>query len=82
MTRWWMGRGTSAVAVTLDQVDGDLNFYNWTDYMDPELITSFESEYGVDIVESFYDSNEAMLAQLQAGASYDLMFLPTTWSGS
>ena len=53
--------------------DGDLNFYNWTEYIDPELITAFESEYGVDVVEDFYDSNEAMLAKLQSGAIYDLI---------
>ena len=55
------------------QVDGDLNFYNWSEYIDPELITAFEGEYGVDVVESFYESNEAMLAQLQSGVSYDLV---------
>jgi spermidine/putrescine-binding protein len=41
--------------------------------MDPALITAFEEEYAVDIVEDFYESNEAMLAQLQAGASYDVI---------
>ena len=63
--------GTAACA--LEQVDGDLNFYNWSDYMDPELITAFEEQYDVAIVEDFYESNEAMLAQLQAGASYDVI---------
>lgn len=53
--------------------DGDLNLYNWSDYMDPELITAFEEEFAVDIVETFYDSNEAMLAQIQAGLVYDLV---------
>jgi len=62
-----------AAACALDQVDGDLNFYNWSDYMDPALITAFEEQYSVDIVEDFYESNEAMLAQLQAGASYDVI---------
>ena len=65
--------GGSGDACAVDQVDGDLNFYNWTDYMDPELVSAFETEYGVDVVEDFYDSNEAMLAQLQAGAVYDLI---------
>jgi len=55
------------------QTDGDLNFYNWTEYIDPELITAFEEESGVDVVESFYESNEAMLAQLQSGVAYDLV---------
>jgi spermidine/putrescine-binding protein len=65
--------GADAAACALDEVDGDLNFYNWSEYIDPELITSFESEYGVDVTEDFYESNEAMLAQLQAGAVYDLI---------
>jgi spermidine/putrescine-binding protein len=66
------GGGTDG-ACEPDQVDGDLNFYNWSEYIDPELISAFETEYGVDVVEDFYDSNEAMLAQLQAGAVYDLI---------
>lgn len=62
-----------AAACTLGQVDGDLNFYNWSEYIDPGLITAFETEFAIDIVEDFYESNEAMLAQLQAGANYDLI---------
>jgi spermidine/putrescine-binding protein len=62
-----------AAACTEGQVDGDLNFYNWSEYMDPGLMTSFEEEFGVDVVETTYDSNEAMLAALQAGNIYDLI---------
>lgn len=65
--------GADAAACEVDQVDGDLNFYNWSEYIDPDLITAFEEEYGVDVIEDFYESNEAMLAQLQAGAVYDLI---------
>ena len=50
-----------------------LNFYNWSEYIDPDLIAAFEEESGVDVVESFYESNEAMLAQIQAGVTYDLI---------
>jgi spermidine/putrescine-binding protein len=55
------------------ETDGDLNFYNWTEYIDPELVTAFEEEFEVDVVEDFYDSNEALLARLQSGAIYDLI---------
>ena len=65
--------GAAAADCAADQTDGNLNFYNWSDYMDPELITAFESEYGVDVVETFYESNEAMLSQIQAGVAYDLI---------
>jgi len=56
------------------QVDGDLDLYNWSEYIEPELIPAFEAAYGVSVVETFYDSNEAMLAQVEAGgAAYDLI---------
>ncbi len=67
---------TTAAAVVdcaPDETDGDLNFYNWSEYIDPELIVDFEAQYGVDVVETFYESNEAMLAQIQAGVVYDLI---------
>ena len=50
-----------------------VNFYNWSEYMDPALVTAFEEQYQVDVVEDFYESNEALLAQMQAGAVYDLI---------
>ena len=65
--------GATGANCELDQVDGDLNFYNWSEYMDPELVTAFEEQYEVDVVEDFYESNEALLAQMQAGAVYDLI---------
>jgi spermidine/putrescine-binding protein len=66
--------GVAGANCALDEVDGDtLNFYNWSEYMDPDLITAFEDQYGVDVVEDFYESNEALLAQMQAGAVYDLI---------
>ncbi len=67
------GGDAEAAACEPGQTDGDLNFYNWSEYIDPELISAFEAEYGVDVVESFYESNEAMLAQLQSGVEYDLV---------
>ena len=54
--------------------DGDLNLYNWSEYIDPSLITQFEEEMGVAVTETFFDSNETMLAQIDAGgAAYDLI---------
>ena len=48
--------GASATDCTPGAVDGDLNFYNWTEYVDPDLITVFGGEFEVDIVETFYES--------------------------
>jgi spermidine/putrescine-binding protein len=65
--------GGEPTACAEGETDGDLAFYNWSEYIDPELVAAFETEYGVTVTEDFYDSNEAMLAQLQAGAVYDLI---------
>jgi spermidine/putrescine transport system substrate-binding protein len=56
------------------QIDGDLRLYNWSDYMDPELITDFEAEYGVRVVQDFFTSNEELQARVAAGgAQYDVV---------
>ncbi len=67
-----------------EEVDGDLSFYNWSEYIPfgsaaedyevTDLIAKFEEQYGVKIIQTFYDSNETMLAQIEAGgAPYDLI---------
>lgn len=67
--------GSEAVAdaPTVDcevgEVDGELALFNWTEYIDPELINKFRDEFGVDVVEDFYPSNEEMLARVQGGGS-------------
>jgi spermidine/putrescine transport system substrate-binding protein len=52
-----------------------LNLFIWPDYMDPELIEEFEAAYGVTVAIDYYDTNEAMIAKLQAGGTgqYDLV---------
>jgi spermidine/putrescine-binding protein len=67
------GGDPTAIDCAPGQTDGDLNFYNWSEYMDPDLVTEFEETYGVDVVESYYESNEAMLSQILAGVAYDLI---------
>lgn len=52
-----------------------LYIYNWTYYTPPPVIEQFEKEYGVEVIYDEFDSNEAMYAKLQAGASgYDIVF--------
>lgn len=53
----------------------ELNVFNWSEYIDEELLTKYEEEYGVKIIYSTYASNEDLLAKLQAGATgYDVIF--------
>ncbi|MEK9937658.1 MAG: spermidine/putrescine ABC transporter substrate-binding protein [Ilumatobacter sp.] len=56
------------------QVDGDLYLYNWSEYIDPELKDAFAAQYGVEVIEDNYDSNEAMQPIVAAGNSgYDVI---------
>jgi spermidine/putrescine transport system substrate-binding protein len=52
----------------------ELIVYNWTEYLDPDIRDQFEAECGVKVEEVYYDSNEVLLATLQAGAGgYDVI---------
>ena len=48
--------------------DGQLNIFNWEDYISPELIEKFEKEHSVTITMTEYESNEAALAKVRPGA--------------
>lgn len=51
-----------------------LHVFNWDDYLAPELVARFEQEHDCRLMIDTFDSNEAMLAKLQAGASgYDVL---------
>jgi spermidine/putrescine transport system substrate-binding protein len=69
--------GASSAAAAADfptPKGGELNLYNWTDYISPELLKRFETETGIKVNLDNYDSNETLLAKLQAGgANYDVI---------
>jgi spermidine/putrescine transport system permease protein len=51
-----------------------LNLYIWSNYIAPETLARFEARHGVRVNVDLYDSNEALLAKLQAGnAGYDVV---------
>ena len=52
----------------------EIFLYNWSEYIDPDIMDQFEAECGVTVVETNFDSNETLLATLQAGgADYDII---------
>jgi spermidine/putrescine transport system substrate-binding protein len=56
------------------QLAPELLLYNWSEYIDPDLKAQFETDCGVKVVETNYDSNETLLATLQSGGTgYDLI---------
>jgi spermidine/putrescine transport system substrate-binding protein len=51
-----------------------LYLYNWTGYEPPAVLKGFEKKYGVKVKETYYQSNEEMLAKLKGGATgYDVI---------
>src|SRR4051794_41646463 len=65
--------GTIAVA-DLGSMEKELHIYNWSDYIAEDTVSNFEREFGVRVTYDTYESNEEMVAKLQAGASgYDII---------
>lgn len=53
---------------------GELNVYNWGEYMDPECIEMFEEETGISVTYDEFETNEAMYPIVAKGAAnYDLV---------
>lgn len=65
-------RATSTNKGSSDQ----LYIYTWTQYTDPELLQTFTSQLGVKVLADVYDSNDVMLAKLQAagGGTYSVIY--------
>ena len=48
--------------------------YNWGEYMDPEVISLFEDETGIQVIYEEFETNEIMFPKIKAGAiAYDLV---------
>lgn len=59
---------------TQDKNNNVLYVYNWGDYIDPELLTKFKEETGIDVKYDVYDTNEIMYQKLNSGnVSYDIV---------
>ncbi len=66
-----------AVAPASAAEEKELLLFNWSNYMSPDLLKRFEAETGIKVTLDTYDTNESMLAKLQAGgAGYDVV-VPT-----
>jgi len=66
-----------AFAVTPAFGQGQLNVYNWSDYIAEDQLKAFEKDTGIKVNYTTYDSNEILEAKLRAGRSgYDVV-VPT-----
>lgn len=51
-----------------------LKVYNWGDYIDPDVLDSFQEEFGIRVIYDEFATNEEMYAKIKAGASdYDIL---------
>ncbi|MBE2168229.1 MULTISPECIES: ABC transporter substrate-binding protein [unclassified Cobetia] len=73
--RFAVAIGSLLLAGAVQGEDKKLYLFNWTQYMDPEIITAFEEKFGVEVVENYYNSLPEMLAKLNAGgvSQYDII---------
>jgi putrescine transport system substrate-binding protein len=54
-----------------------INFYNWSDYIDPAVLEAFSKETGIKVRYDTFDANETLETKLLAGNSgYDVV-VPT-----
>jgi spermidine/putrescine transport system substrate-binding protein len=68
------GQASGAAMADLGPIEKELNIYNWSDYIAEDTVPNFEKEFGVKVTYDTYESNEDMVAKLQAGASgYDIV---------
>ena len=66
-----------AFAVTPAFGQGQVNVYNWSDYIAEDQLKAFEKDSGLKVNYTTYDSNEILEAKLRAGRSgYDVV-VPT-----
>ncbi|MEO0390571.1 MAG: polyamine ABC transporter substrate-binding protein [Pseudomonadota bacterium] len=68
---------TALVAMAAAATAQEVRVYNWSDYIDEDLLTKFEEETGLDLVYDVFDSNEVLETKMLAGSSgYDVV-VPT-----
>lgn len=54
--------------------NGQVIVYNWGEYIDPEVITMFEEETGIEVVYDEFETNEIMYPKVESGAAeYDVV---------
>lgn len=54
---------------------GEVNVYNWGEYINPDVLTQFTKETGIKVNYRTFDTNESLYSVLkQGGVSYDVIF--------
>ena len=60
--------------------DKVLKIYNWSDYIDPQILKDFTAKTGIRVIYDVYDSNDILETKLLAGhTGYDLVVPTSTY---
>ena len=66
--------GVYYAALSQTMNDEKVIVYNWGEYIDPEVLTIFEEETGIDVIYEEFETNEIMYPKVSSGAiAYDLV---------
>ncbi len=65
-----------ATSTAASTAGGTLSLYAWADYVNPEVAQAFTQQTSIKITSDTYDSNEVLLAKIQAGggAGYSVIY--------
>ena len=68
------GSGSNASSPSGNQAT--LRIYTWSNYFDDELLSNFKASTGIQVIADVFDSNETMLAKMQAGggSQYSIVY--------
>jgi spermidine/putrescine-binding protein len=58
----------------------ELFLYTWAQYVDDDLLRDFQTKSGLKTIRELFDSNEKMIAALQAGKGDSFSLLPVSIS--
>jgi spermidine/putrescine transport system substrate-binding protein len=64
------------IASGLGPEAGPLKFYNWQQYINPDVVKAFEKKYGVKVQISTFDTIDEAIAKLASGAVQYDVFVP------
>jgi spermidine/putrescine transport system substrate-binding protein len=68
------GIALASLAVPTSASAEALHIYAWADELPDEIVQDFQKETGIEVTVDTFDSNESLIAKLEAGASgYDLV---------
>src|SRR5690242_17255166 len=66
--------GLAIAAFALPASAEELHIYAWADELPDQIVQDFSKETGIEVTVDTFDSNESLIAKLEAGASgYDLV---------